>query len=679
VDHSSPTDTGGAAPPTDPALAWRVAALRAEIAEHNHRYYVLDDPSVPDAEYDRLFQELARLEREHPALLTVDSPTQRVGAAPLSAFAEVAHGAPMLSLANAFTPEDLADFDRRVRERLAQAGVAPAEVECVEYVGECKMDGLAVSLLYEDGVLVRGATRGDGAKGEDVTQNLRTVRDIPLRLRHPVLPRVVEVRGEVYIGRAGFRALNARQEEAGQRPFANPRNAAAGSLRQLDPRITATRPLAAVFYGIGRAEGGPALPGRQSELLAVLQEAGFRPSPQARRLSGLTACQGFYEEIGRARAVLPFDIDGVVLKVDRADWQALLGNISRSPRWAVAYKFPPEEELTVVEGIDVQVGRTGALTPVARLRPVSVGGVMVANATLHNADEIRRKDVRVGDTVVVRRAGDVIPEVVGVVLERRPPGTEPFVMPSAIPDQLRAQRIQALRHFCSRPALDIVGLGERHVTQLVEQGLVEDFAGLFALDEATLAGLDRLGERSAANLVAEIARAKATTLPRFLFALGIPQVGAATALAIARHFGTLEALMAADELALQEIRDVGPVVAESIHAYFRDPDARALVERLRQAGVHWPEGAAAASAVPVDGRLAGQGCVLTGTLATMSRDEAKARLEALGARVGDSVSRATRFVVVGEKPGSKVRKAEALGVQILDEAAFLALLDGIPP
>lgn len=665
------------------AVQARVAALRAEIEGHNYRYYVLDDPAIPDAEYDRLLMELRVLERDYPSLVTPDSPTQRVGAAPLAAFGQIRHALPMLSLDNAFSEEDVADFDRRLRERL--------ELEQVAYTAEPKLDGLAVSLRYEQGRLVSGATRGDGTTGEDITANLRTVRAVPLRLRGVAYPPVLEVRGEVFMPRAGFEQLNARARARGEKTFANPRNAAAGSLRQLDSRITAERPLDLFCYAVGVVEGA-VLPARHSELLQQLRDWGLRVCPEIRTVAGVAGCLDYYRDLQARRDELPYDIDGVVYKVDRLDQQRELGFVARAPRWAIAHKFPAQEQLTRVLDIQVQVGRTGALTPVARLEPVVVGGVTVTNATLHNADEVQRKDVRVGDTVSVRRAGDVIPEVVQVILERRPPDTRPFTLPAHCPvcgsQVLRpegevvarcvgglfcaAQRKGALLHFASRRALDIEGLGDKLVEQLVERDLVRSPADLYQLDVATLAGLDRMGDKSAAKLRAALAKSKTTTLERFLYALGIREVGEATAQVLAQQFGTLEALLAADEAALQQAPEVGPVVAAMIHAFFQEPHNREIIEQLRKAGVHWPVQTAA---VPTGRPLVGKTVVLTGTLAGLTRDQAKARLQALGAKVAGSVSKKTDYVVAGAEAGSKLDKARELGVAVLDEAGLMALLE----
>ncbi len=665
----------------DPGPQAEVERLRAEIDYHNHQYYVLDDPQIPDAEYDRLLRRLQELEAAHPELITPDSPTQRVGAGPLEAFAEVEHRVPMLSLDNAFDDRELEDFDRRARERL--------ELEQVTYAAEPKLDGLAISLLYEQGRLERAATRGDGRRGEDVTLGVRTIRSVPLRLSGSGYPERLEVRGEIYMPRAGFEELNRRAREAGDKTFANPRNAAAGSLRQLDPRITASRPLAMFCYGFGEVDGGE-LPGRHSEVMARFADWGLRVSPELRVVQGAAGCLAYYREIAARRDALDYDIDGVVYKVDRLDQQRHMGFVSRAPRWAVAHKFPPQEELTRILDIDVQVGRTGALTPVARLEPVQVAGVTVTNATLHNEDEIRRKDVRIGDTVIVRRAGDVIPQVVGVVAARRPPDAREFVMPAQCPEcgseVLRAegeaasrcsgglfcpaQRKQAIRHFASRRAMDIEGLGDKLVDQLVERDLVHSPADLYRLQAETLAGLERMGEKSAANLVQALEHSKQTSLGRFLFALGIREVGEATAQALARHFGGLEGLQAADEETLQAVPDVGPVVAAHVASFFRQPHNREVIEELIKAGIQWPaETPASAAAQP----LAGRTFVLTGSL-SRPRGVVKEELEALGAKVTSSVSKKTDYLVAGADPGSKLAKAEKLEVAVLDEAALERLL-----
>jgi len=669
-------------------LAARARRLRSELEYHNHRYYVLDAPVISDGEYDALFRELQALEAAHPELATDDSPTRRVGGAPRPEFATVRHRLPMLSLNNAFADEDAEAFDRRVRDGLAND-------EPVEYACEPKFDGLAVSLTYENGVLVCGATRGDGSSGEEVTANLRTVRNLPLRLHaeHDV-PALLEVRGEVLMLRRDFATLNQRQQDRGEKLFVNPRNAAAGSLRQLDSRITASRPLRFFAYGLGAAEGF-AMPGTHAAVIDRLAELGFPVAAERRTVLGVEGLLNYYREIGERRASLPYDIDGVVYKVNRLADQERLGFVSRAPRFAVAHKFPAEEATTEVLAIDVQVGRTGAITPVARLKPVFVGGVTVTNATLHNEEEVRRKDVRIGDTVVVRRAGDVIPEVVAVVPEKRPILAPEFIMPLVCPvcgsrivreeDAAiarcsgglfcSAQRKQALLHFAQRRAMDIEGLGDKLVEQLVDAGLVESLADLYRLDEKTLAGLDRMGEKSAGNLLAAIAGSRQTNLARFIYALGIRNVGEATARDLARFFGDLTPLMDADVTTLQQVPDVGPIVAESIRAFFAEAHNREIIARLTDpadGGIQWPveEGQGPAPA----GALAGKTLVLTGTLPSLSRDEAKAQIEARGGKVSGSVSKKTDYVVAGSDAGSKLEKAQALGIPVIDEDALKTLL-----
>lgn len=665
----------------------RAAWLRAEIARHDQSYYLLDAPTISDSEYDSLMQELRALETAHPELLTPDSPTQRVAGAPAAEFASLRHRLPMLSLDNAFTDAAVEEFDRRVRERLRLEG-------SVRYNAEPKLDGLAISVTYERGEFVQAATRGDGSTGEDVTANLRTIRSVPQRLRGPA-PALLEVRGEVFMPVAGFERMNEEARARGEKVFVNPRNAAAGSLRQLDPRITATRPLEVFFYGVG-ASGDAVLPTRHSELLAQLRDFGLRTCPEIRLVEGVEGCLAYYREIGAQRAALPYEIDGVVYKVDSRADQERLGFVSRAPRWAIAHKFPAEEATTLLRAVEFQVGRTGALTPVARLEPVFVGGVTVSNATLHNMDEIARKDVRIGDTVVVRRAGDVIPEVARVLLERRPPEAMEILLPASCPEcgspvvrdedgaiarcsggfECRAQRVEGLRHFAARRALDIDGLGVALVAQLVERDLVRSPADLYQLDVATLEGLDRMGAKSAANLVAAIAASRATTLARFLFALGIREVGEATAQTLAEHFGSLEAIMAADADAVQAVPDVGPVVAQRILEYFAAPAHRRLIEALRAAGLHWPDVAPRARA---ERALADRTYVITGTLESLTREQAEERLRALGARVSKSVSKSTTALFAGADAGSKLAKATSLGVPVLDEAALLALLSTPPP
>ena len=662
----------------------RIRELREQIEHHNYRYYVLDDPEVSDARFDQLLTELRRLEGEHPDLVTPDSPTQRVGGAPARGFGEVVHAVPMLSLDNAFTDEDALDFDRKVRERL--------DVEDVEYSAEPKIDGLAINLRYEQGRLVQAATRGDGAKGEDVTANVRAIRSVPLTLRGRP-PAVLEVRGEVFMTRRSFAEINRRASEQGEKTFANPRNAAAGSLRQLDPAVTASRSLDLFLYGLGATDGWT-LPRRHSEVLAALREFGLRTCPETDVVRGAAGCLDYYRRIGLARDSLGYDIDGVVYKVDRLDWQRDLGFVARAPRWAVAHKFPAQEETTVVRDVEFQVGRTGALTPVARLEPVFVGGVTVSNVTLHNMDELARKDVRIGDTVVVRRAGDVIPEVVRVIPDLRPKNARAVTLPERCPVcqshvtraegeavarctgglVCSAQRREALRHFASRRAMDVEGLGDKLVEQLVEAGRVETPTDLYTLTAEELAGLDRMGEKSAANLVAALDASKQTTLPRFLFALGIRDVGEATALALAEHFGTLEPLEQATLDEIQQVRDVGPVVAAHVRDFFDEARNRKVIEALRAAGVRWPALKRAATAAA--GPLTGQVVVITGTLAEFSRDAAKDAARAAGATVTDSVSKKTTLLVVGADAGSKLKKAQELGVRIVDEAEFRRLLQG---
>ena len=682
----------------------QAAALRAQLHHHAHCYYTLDDPEIPDAEYDRLFRALQALEAAHPELLTPDSPTQRVGGRVLDAFETVRHAMPMLSIR---TETDASDqgaraFDARIRKELGLADEAPP----VEYVAELKFDGLAMSLRYESGVLVQAATRGDGEHGENVTSNVRTIGQIPLRLTGAV-PRVLEVRGEVYMRRDDFEALNERQRlriaagAKGEKTFVNPRNAAAGAVRQLDSTIAADRPLSFFAYGLGEVSDDAPAWRLHSELLQSLRHWGFPVSDQTATVTGSDGLIRYYSGIAQSRDDLPFDIDGVVYKVNRLDLQRQLGFVTREPRWAVAHKYPAQEETTVVEAIDIQVGRTGKLTPVAKLQPVFVGGVTVTNATLHNEDEVRRKDVRVGDTVVVRRAGDVIPEVVSVVLSQRtdeaaaqpafdlyarlkghcPVCESPIVREEGEADwrcvgglYCAAQRKQAILHFAQRRALDIEDLGDKLVEQLVDQGLVKTLADLYRLQATDLLGLDRMAAKSADNVLKSLAASRQTTLPRFLYGLGIRHVGEATARDLARHFGRLDALMAADIEALLQVPDVGPVVAESVHTFFRQPHHLEVIESLRdpaQGGLTWPEGEPLiAAALP----LAGRTYVLTGTLPTLGRDEAKALLEAAGAKVAGSVSKKTTAVIAGTEAGSKLEKAQALGIAVLDEEGLRQLL-----
>lgn len=661
----------------------RAAQLREQIEHHNFRYYVLDDPEIADAEYDGLLQELKSLESQHPELASPQSPTQRVGAAPVSSLATVVHKLPMLSLDNAFADEDLTEFDRRVRERLEM------EEGVVEYSAEPKLDGLAVTFHYENGQLVQAATRGDGARGEDVTHNVRTVKAVPLQLRGKA-PKSLEVRGEIFMPIAGFKAMNERALERGEKLYVNPRNAAAGIVRQLDPRLTASRPLDVFFYNLADV-GGTRMPATHSESLDMLRGWGLKVSPLVNVVKGAEGCLAYYRNIGTRRNELPYEIDGVVYKVNRYDWQRELGFVARAPRWAIAHKYPAQEATTTVRDVEFQVGRTGALTPVARLEPVFVGGVTVSNATLHNMDEVHRKDVRIGDTVVIRRAGDVIPEVVKVIEEKRPKTAREVQLPPNCPVcggvvertenqavarctagfSCPAQRKEALRHFTSRRAMDIEGFGSKLIDQLVDAGRLQSAADIYELDVKELTELERLGEKSATKLVAAIDRSKATTLPRFLYALGIRDVGEATSAALAEHFGSIEALMAVDAEAVQETPDVGPIVAQHVFEFFQESKNRKVIERLRKLGVNWPDIERAQSK---EGPLKDETFVITGTLSSMTRDEARDRIVALGGKTTDSVSKKTSYLVVGAEAGSKLKKAQSLGVPILDEDAFLKLL-----
>ncbi len=695
---------------SSPSPVYRAAELRAQLHQHGHLYYVLDAPTMPDAEYDRLFKELQALEAAHPELLTPDSPTQRVGGQPLDAFASVRHAMPMLSIRTETDTEATGAeaFDVRIRKELSLTESDPG----VDYVAELKFDGLAMSLRYEHGVLVQAATRGDGEMGEDVTQNIRTIGQIPLKLHTPPpgdslfddaglhVPEVLEVRGEVYMARTDFEALNERQRARiaqgmkGEKTFVNPRNAAAGAVRQLDPAIAAERPLSFFAYGLGEVtpedQGGPHFD-THYELLMALRDWGFPVAEQTSTVQGAQGLVAFHQRMGQARDALPFDIDGVVYKVNRLDWQRQLGFVTREPRWAVAHKYPAQEQLTTVQAIEVQVGRTGKLTPVAKLAPVFVGGVTVTNATLHNETEARRKDVRVGDTVVVRRAGDVIPEVVSVIAEKRLHEAQIFTMPTTCPvcgsaavreeDEAdhrctgglfcSAQRKQAILHFAHRRAVEIEDLGDKLVEQLVDAGVVNTLPDLYRLGFTALASLERMAEKSANNVLASIEKSKQTTLPRFLFGLGIRHVGEATAKELVRHFGKLDAIMDATLDQLLQVPDVGPVVAQSLRTFFDQAHNREVVEQLRACGVHWEEGEATAGAsLP----LAGQTFVLTGTLPTLSRDQAKDMLEALGAKVAGSVSKKTHCVVAGAEAGSKLDKAQELGIPVLDETGLLALV-----
>jgi DNA ligase (NAD+) len=657
------------------SAAKRIKTLRETLERHNRLYYVEDAPEITDAEYDRLFGELQALEAEHPELRTPDSPTQRVGGAPLPQFSEVQHRTPMLSIGNAFDQEEVRAFDKRVRQALG--------VEEVEYAAEPKFDGLAVSLVYRDGVFAQGATRGDGTTGEDVTPNLRTVGSIPLKIKADEL----EVRGEVLMYRSDFDKLNERQRAAGQKEYVNPRNAAAGAVRQLDSRITATRRLRFFAYALASESAS----GTHSEALDRLAKLGFPVCKERDTVRGADGLLGYYAHIGKLRERLPYAIDGVVYKVNRLDWQQRLGFVSRAPRFALAHKYPAEEQTTEVLGIEVQVGRTGTLTPVARLKPVFVGGVTVTNATLHNESELRRKDVRIGDTVVVRRAGDVIPEIVSVRPEARPPDAAAFEFPSKCPvcgsavvkneDEAAyrcsgglycaAQRKQALLHFASRRAMNIEGLGERLVDQLVDKELIRTPADLYQLSTDVFADLERMGDKSAANLVAELDRSRNTTLERLVYALGVRNVGESTARDLARHFGDLEPLAGASEEELLQVPDIGPVVARSIRQFFDEPHNRQVMKALVAAGVRWPK------TKPAPRPVAAKTFVLTGTLAGMTRDAARAAIEAKGHKVVGSVSKKTDFVVAGEDAGTKLEKARALGVRVLDERQFNELLHNL--
>ena len=667
----------------------RARELRVEIEQHNHRYYVLDDPLVADAEYDALFRELLAIEAAHPDLLTPDSPTQRVGGSALDTFKPVRHALPMLSIRTETDTEASGAFafDTRVRNQLALGESDPP----VEYTAELKFDGLAINLRYENGVLVRAATRGDGETGEEVTDNVRTVGQIPLRLHTSTPSEVVEVRGEIYMKRADFERFNARAHAASEKTLVNPRNAAAGSIRQLDSKIAASRPLSFFAYGLGEVRGWE-VPATHSGVLDALQALGLPVCKERAVLRGPQALADFHARVGEQRGLLPFDIDGVVYKVNSLELQRKLGFVSREPRWAVAHKYPAEEAMTEVLGIDLQVGRTGALTPVARLAPVFVGGVTVTNATLHNEDEVRRKDVRIGDTVIVRRAGDVIPEVVRVVPEKRPILTPEFIMPQACPvcgsrvvraeDEAvarcsgglycPAQRKQALIHFASRRAMDIDGLGDKLVEQLVDHDIVHTPADLYRLEMAALLDLERMAEKSAANLLAAIKKSKQTTLARFIYALGIRNVGEATAKDLALHFGSLDRLIQADEQTLLQVADVGPVVAQCLRQFFSEPHNLQVIRQLRDAGVVWAEGEAATP--PGAGRLSGKIFVLTGALPSLSREEAKALIEAEGGKVSSSVSKKTDYVVAGSEAGSKLEKAMELQLDVIDEAQLRLLL-----
>lgn len=681
-------------------LAERAARLRTELNDHNYRYHVLDSPIISDAEYDKLFQELVRLEAQHPELVSLDSPTKRVGAKPLKGFEQVTHAVPMLSLDNAFTKEDLLNFDRRIRERLDFS-----EHEPIVFCAEPKLDGLAVSLVYENGIFVQGATRGDGTVGENVTENLRTIHTIPLQLKVPKgkpTPKLLEVRGEVFMTKKTFNDLNKEAAQKGEKLFANPRNAAAGSIRQLDSRITASRALTFFAYGIARVEGGSLdnkLATSQFETLKVLKTLGFLISPDVSKLSGTGSLLQFYDNLLKKRHDLPYEIDGIVYKVDVLDLQDQLGFVSRAPRFAIAYKFPAEEVTTELLAVDFQVGRTGILTPVARLKPVFVGGATVSNATLHNMDEIERKDIRIGDAVILRRAGDVIPEVVASIVERRPKEAKTIRLPKQCPVcgshvvredgeaaarcmgglVCSAQLKEGIRHFTSRKAMNIDGLGEKIIEQLVDKHIIDSVSDLYQLTEADLLKLDRMGEKLAHNILTAIEKSKKTTLNKFLYALGIREVGETTAYVLANHYRELPELMKATEEELQQIPDIGPVVAEHIYYFFKETKNKKIIENLLKSDISWPTPkiiakADGSQAGKAGSAVAGKTFVLTGTLSQLSREEAKEKLLALGAKVSESVSSKTDYVVAGEFPGSKLGKAEALGVKVLGEAEFVKLL-----
>jgi DNA ligase (NAD+) len=662
--------------------ALRIKELREQLNRHSYLYYVLDNPEIPDSEYDRLYRELQQLEHLHPDLITPDSPTQRVGEQPLKSFAQVTHRIPMLSLDNVFSEDELEAFARRIRDRLGSE-------EELEFNAEPKLDGLAVSLVYEDGLFVQAATRGDGTTGEDVTQNVKTIHAVPLRLAGKGYPALLEVRGEVFMPREGFNRLNKRALEKGEKTFVNPRNAAAGSLRQLDPKITASRPLAFYCYSTGAVDGGE-LPHTQNSILAQLKKWGLPVCPEVKLIRGIKGCLGYYEEIQRQRDDLPYDIDGVVYKVNSLSLQKKLGFVARAPRWAIAHKFPAQEEVTHILNVDFQVGRTGAITPVARLEPVFVGGVTVSNATLHNMDEIERKDIRVGDKVFIRRAGDVIPEVVRVVPGSRKSGVKKIKLPPHCPvcgsdiERIegeaiarctgglvcKAQRTEAIKHFASRKAMDIDGLGDKLVEQMVETGMVETVVDLYRLGIDEVAELERMGQKSAENLIKAIDNSRKPALAKLIYALGIREVGEATARSLALSFGDLQAIMKADEDTLQQIQDIGPVVAQHITRFFAQSHNKDVIQQLlEEIEIQLP------AVKQREQALAGKTFVITGTLADMTREEAKELLLAAGAKVTGSVSANTDYLLAGEKAGSKLAKAEQLGVEVIDEKQLKQMLD----
>lgn len=670
---------------TDTELRAEIEQLRSALNNYNYQYYVLDNPSVPDSEYDRLFKRLSVLEQNNPELVSPDSPTQRVGAKPLDGFTQVKHEMSMLSLDNAFSDEDLVAFDKRLRARLDDNSV-------LKYACEPKLDGAAVSLLYQNGVLVRGATRGDGSTGEDITSNVRTIGSIPLKLIGTGYPSTLEVRGEIYMPLKGFDLLNEAALAAGEKPFVNPRNAAAGSLRQLDPQLTAKRPLEFCCYSVGLVKGGE-LPTSHSEILGLLAQWGLKINSESRPVIGIDACVEYYEQLSQRRNSLGYDIDGIVYKVDDIDLQQELGFVSRAPRWAIARKFPAQEEMTVLEAIEFQVGRTGAITPVARLKPVFVGGVTVSNATLHNFDEIQRLDVRAGDTVIIRRAGDVIPQVAQVILDKRPNNTTLVAMPTSCPVCgspasrvegeavtrcegglfCQAQQSEAIKHYASRKAMDIDGLGDKLVEQLVEEKIIASVADLYSLEKEQLIKLERLGEKSVDNLLAAIEKSKLTTLPRFIYALGAREVGEATARNLANHFCELPTIMQASFDSLIEVDDVGPIVAQHIVNFFSTAHNLEVIEKLLAANIKWP---AITKPDVSEQPLLGQTFVVTGKLELISRNDAKMQLQALGAKVAGSVSAKTTTLVAGPGAGSKLAKAEELGINTIDESQLLAVLEG---
>ncbi|MCW9005098.1 MAG: NAD-dependent DNA ligase LigA [Gammaproteobacteria bacterium] len=661
----------------------RSVVLRQLLNHHSYQYYVLDEPEIPDSEYDRLYRELQQLENQYPELITADSPTQRIGDKPLDAFSQVKHEIPMLSLDNVFDESELLAFYKRVNDRLRLD-------DQIEFAAEPKLDGLAVSLLYEKGLLVRAGTRGDGTTGEDVTQNIRTIHSIPLHLQGENYPQLLEVRGEVFMPKAGFERLNQNAIKNGDKPFANPRNAAAGSLRQLDPKIAASRPLAMYCYSVGKVEGLESVE-THSEMLDQLLKWGLPLCKERAVVKGVEGCLKYFDKLSARRESLPYDIDGIVYKVNNLHWQKQLGFVAKAPRWAIAHKFPAQEEITTVNDIEFQVGRTGAITPVARLQPVFVGGVTVSNATLHNMDEVERKDVRISDTVIVRRAGDVIPEIVSVVPGSRKKGARKIKMPDRCPicqsDVVReegeavarcsgglycaAQRKESIKHFASRKAMDIDGLGDKLVEQLVDAGLIDHVDDLYALTVEELSGLERMGEKSAQNLIDALQNSKSISLDRFIYALGIREVGEATAMSLAQHFGSLDKLQAASFDDLQDVPDVGPIVASHIQYFFQQQHNLDVINKLRKVGIHWQEVEAVNDA---DQSLLGKIFVITGTLSGMGRDELKRRLQSRGAKVTGSVSKKTSAVIVGENPGSKATKAEQLGIDILGEDELKNLL-----